>query len=191
MSLLERDETLAFTFCEVEIFDAEKILYKNIYQPQYKNGYSGGFFMPLLTNVEFVLFPSSVVMRKSCLAKTGYFDELMACGAKELYAQLAWHYKAALVDKCLVRIRRHDANISYWSDEHSRQILEGEISTLQKFYTFGYIHKTLWMQLSALFYYKLAQFYWHKQQYGDARKYYGLSLINKPVQFCPKRWLNM
>jgi len=182
IKLMEENSELGFTFCEAVIYNEQEILFPNIYNQKYKGNYSGNFFYPLITDVRFFIFPSSIVIRKECLNKTGLLDEELMCADKDLYAQLAYHFKAALIDKCLVRMRRHDSNISNKIDFHTQKILEDEIVTLTKFYRSGFINKNVLERMSAVFYYKQGEFFYHQSLFKDAKKRYYNSLLKNPLQ---------
>jgi glycosyltransferase involved in cell wall biosynthesis len=179
---MEEDESLGFTFCETEIFNEHKILFKNIYSEKYKDNYSGGFFTPSIEDVQFFIFPSAIMIRRKCLDKTGLLDEELMCADKDLFAQLAYHFKAALIDKPLLKMRRHDSNISNHADFFTQKVLEDEIITLNKFLGKGFIGKKIFKKLCALFYYKQGEFYYHTQRFSEARKRYYNSLLNNPFQ---------
>jgi len=182
VKVMEENEKLAFVFCETEIFNAQEILFRNIYAEKYKGNYPGGFFTPFMEDVQFFIFPSAIMIRKECLDKTGLLDEELRCADKDLFAQLAYHYPAVLIDKMLMKNRRHDSNISNHADLFTQKVLEDEIITLNKFLRKGFIGKKLFKKLCAVFYYKQGEFYYHTKRYSNAKGRYWSSILNNPFQ---------
>lgn len=184
VKLMKENANLGFTFTEAQIFNKEKIIFKNIYNVKYKGDYSSGFFIPLVTDVQFFIFPSTIMILKECLQTTGLLDENLMCADKDLYAQLALNFEGRLLPEVLVRMRRHDSNISNHTDYHTQKILEDEIITLNKFHKEGSLNKRLLRKMSAVFYYKQGEFFYHQGKYGESRIRYSKSLLNNP--FKPK-----
>ena len=88
---------------------------------------SGAIFADLLTK-RFIAM-SSVVVRRECLDRTGYFDEsLRGCEDYNLFLRLAGRFTFGLVDEVLVHKRIHPANLS----NNLQQMLQDEITNIEK-----------------------------------------------------------
>jgi glycosyltransferase involved in cell wall biosynthesis len=170
-----------FSFCEAEIFTPGKIILPSLYEKHQLQS-ENNFFGRLISDVSFVLFPSTVLFRKSCLSVTGYLKESQVSGDKEFLCRLALHFNGAFINKKLARIRKHEENVTN-DFEHVKGILEDELTTTHNFYREGAINKKLYKKLSAMFYYKLAEHYYHKKNFSEAKKNFSSSFVLNPLSW--------
>jgi glycosyltransferase involved in cell wall biosynthesis len=65
--------------------------------------------------VEFIAYPSTVMFRRSCLRKTGVFEEgLSRIGSNDwlMWVKMSLHFDLAYIHRPLVKYRLHDTNAS-------------------------------------------------------------------------------
>jgi glycosyltransferase involved in cell wall biosynthesis len=178
LDAMKNDDT-GFSFCDAEIFTKEKIIFQSLYDRQDLPA-RGNYFLSLIDDVRFVLFPSSILFKASCLSKTGFLNEKHTSGDKDFLCRLAFSFKGSFVSEKLVRIRRHSENVTHDFD-HVKGILEDELKTTNDFHAEKKIDKKLYERLSARFHYKLAEHFYHNGKFREAKKNYWSSLMLKPV----------
>ncbi len=170
-----------FSFCEAEIFTSKKIVFPSLYD-KHNLPSAGNYFLPLIADVTFVLFPSTVFFKTSCLTKTGYLNERRTSGDKDFLCRLTLNFKGSFVNKKLVRIRRHEENVTH-DFEHVKGILEDELKTTRDFYSEEAIDRKLYKKLTARFHYKLAEHFYHADKFSDAKRNYSASLLLNPFNW--------
>lgn len=113
------------TFDENGIVDASVKVRFNITFP------SGNIFRPLFRET---LFGSgSVVFRKACLEKAGYFDEDFLVGSDyEMWLRMARHYECGVVDQPLLRYRQHPHMSTRGLGRAMRNGVPWEVEALKK-----------------------------------------------------------
>ena len=176
-----KNDSSDFSFCEAEIFTSKKIVFPFLYD-KHDLPSTGNYFLPLISDVKFVLFPSTVLFKTACLSKTGYLNEEHESGDKEFLCHLTLTFKGSFVNKKLVRIRRHEENVTH-DFEHVKGILEDELKTTHHFYSKGAIDKRLYRKLSARFQYKLAEHLFHAGRFSQATNHYSTSLKLNPLNW--------
>jgi glycosyltransferase involved in cell wall biosynthesis len=99
---------IAFVCGDAALFDGDKDI-------GLKSGLSGGPAHPQnfrWDTVEYCATPSTVMLRRSCFDRAGFFDETLKNAAEDwlMWVQLARQFEMAYIDKPLVRYRVHGAN---------------------------------------------------------------------------------
>lgn len=73
---------------------------------------AGSIFSELLSQC--FIIPSSVIVKKECLEKTGMFDENLWCWeGYDLWLRLAYEYSIGFIRRPLIERRLHDTNLFY------------------------------------------------------------------------------
>lgn len=113
------------TFDENGVVDASVKVRFNITFP------SGNIFRPLFRET---LFGSgSVVFRKACLEKAGYFDEEFLVGSDyEMWLRIARHYECGVVDQPLLCYRQHPHMSTRGLGRAMRDGVPWEVEALKK-----------------------------------------------------------
>jgi len=113
------------------------------------------------------LFPpsQSIMFRKSCIDKAGYFDENIPIAEDwDFCIRMARHYKFAYCDKPLVKIRRHSEMITSDKLKCAQAILR----VMQKHVeTLSMGEEKSWLSPH---YYNLGRIYLYEKDYKSARK---------------------
>lgn len=127
-----------FAFCGFETFDgtgSSRIeLYRDLAEPELQLSVQSIFRR--LIEGRMILYPSTVVLRKSVLTTTGLIDSSLRVGDYEFFTRLAHQFPAAIVHSPLVRIRKHPGNLSL---QFEKQDLKEAILTVQRRYAQGQI----------------------------------------------------
>jgi glycosyltransferase involved in cell wall biosynthesis len=89
-----------FSFCEAEIFTSKGTVFTSLYD-KHNLQRKKNFFLPLIADVRFVLFPSSILFKTSCICKTGYMNEKYTSGDKEFLCRLALNFNGSFVNQKL------------------------------------------------------------------------------------------
>jgi glycosyltransferase involved in cell wall biosynthesis len=173
------DRQADFSFCDAELFSSDKIILSSLYD-KHDIESAAEFFLMLIADVRFVIFPSSILFKKSVLSKTGYLHEDYTSGDKEFLCRLALHSKGCFVNRKLVRIRRHDENVTNDFD-HVKGIFEEELKTIQNFYDQNEIDKKLYKRLKIQFRYKLAEHFYRSGGFAEAKANYLKVLLLQPL----------
>src|ERR1051326_5792242 len=180
LRILENAGDLGFVLADAEIVENGRILYPRIYKEEHKR--SENFLMPLFTDNLFVIFPSTLVMRKEVPAACGYFDEQLKFGDKDMFTRMAFHFKGRISNEVSVVIHRHGGNES--SSEKLGSLAEGsfkeELYTLGRFLGKGYIEQKFHDKWSGIYFSKLAEFYYRNGHFKEANEAYRSSLRYRP-----------
>ena len=119
IEFLENDPDLGFVFSNVDYIDCEGRI---IGRHKVKK-YSGNIYHKLI--LENFICNSSVVVRRSCLERVGYFDESIFVPADwDLWLRLARVYKAGYLKETLVKYRTHQSYILVNVDQTHRESME-------------------------------------------------------------------
>jgi hypothetical protein len=132
---MEQNPDIAFVCSDHEEFDADGIVLESFLRKKEKtlgpniigkNPVKDAFKMLLMMN--FISTPT-VMLRKSCLEKTGLFDEsLWSIEDRDLWLRIAAHFPIACLPGVFCRRRVHHTNIS----KEKELSLRGKIKVLEK-----------------------------------------------------------
>jgi len=126
---------------------------------------------------------STVVARKSCIEKAGYFDEnreLISVEDYDLWLKIAANHRVRRVDMVLAKYRRHPHNIStdlarsYFGE---KKVLENALKTFGD--RFPLIRKQ-WKRRLGCLWHELTRDYFYRGDYAHAKKYCVESFRNDP-----------
>ena len=104
---------------------------------------------------------------RRCLELTGRFNEQFAWTDNDFFHRLAYHYDGFLIEKSLVRIRKHDKNTS----STTAQITVTEmLHMLKNFYKEGMIEKRIYFKMTSHYHYLSGMLYLHSGDSSLARR---------------------
>jgi len=110
LQLFEACPEIGFSITDVITFSKEKILIEHSYHSDLATECSSIF--ERMRDSRFLVYPFTLVIRKSCLEKTGWFDEEMISGDYHFILRLCYHFKAGILYEPLVWRRAHESNMS-------------------------------------------------------------------------------
>jgi len=107
---LSNHEKAGFSICEAMVSHEERIIKPYIY-PQLHDLKTGrlSLFTSLISN-RLVIYPSTIIFRRSCLESTGYINETLPQGDNPFFILLSFSFKGVFVVNQLVQIRKHGQN---------------------------------------------------------------------------------
>jgi len=161
ISLLEKNPQIGFSITDVTTFQGEKILIDHSYALQ--NTVECVNLFPLLKSSRFLVYPSTLVMRKSCFDRCGYFDEDMLSGDFHFNIRLAFYFEAGVIYETLLWRRVHDNNMS---EQIPLQNYAEYVDTFEYLYREKMIDKKYLLKTRSVAFYKLGKM-------KTARKYFG------------------
>lgn len=114
VDLLDRYHDVGMSLCGFEVFDADGVFVENLY-PSLNDGdgdVTRGRLFPAMMRGEVAPCISTLLFRHDCLGGVGLFDEGLRVGDHEFLARLALHSQAVILHRPLVRVRKHEGNMS-------------------------------------------------------------------------------
>ena len=177
--ILLENKDLDFVISDVEIFNLKQILFPSIYSNEHRADDGTTYFLRLIRDKLFVIFTSGFLFRRSCLDKCGMFNEELKYGDKDMLTRITAHCKGKITDEVLVRIRKHDQNVTSVTGKGSpaEESFREELVTLSYLFEKKFIASKLFNQLSAVYNFKLGDYYFSQKSFLEAKQAYrqGLS----------------
>jgi len=110
LNKLENDDSIGFSFTDIEMFDERGVFRKSIYT--HKNSFCGSVFEDLVKN-KFVICATTLLFRRTCLEKIGYQRENLKSGDFDFIISLAASFNAFAVCESKVKVRKHAQNLTH------------------------------------------------------------------------------
>jgi len=185
ISMMERSPHLGFSFTDICTFDESGILRKSLYN---KSGqYCGNVFQEMMQN-KLIICHTTLVIRSSCLAKTGPMDEAFHSGDHDLVFFLSRYFDALILYKPLVWVRKHSQN-STGSNSLSLRLLREHHRTLDKLLEQNLISRREHSTAIGITSYSFGLQALAMNELAVARQYLWQSLKQRP--FYMKAWLRL
>ena len=133
----------------------------------------------ILTKTRFM--PSCVVARRSCFDAAGTFDtSLRSSEDRDMWVRIAMSWRVFYIDRALVRIRKHAANMS----RHADRMIEAMGRVRRKAQNAGVVprwHAGYWLRLLAIEHFQAGWMYWDEGRTGLALMHAAASLALWPL----------
>jgi glycosyltransferase involved in cell wall biosynthesis len=182
-SALEADNSIGFSYTDIETFNQREILSKTIYK---KSGtFCGSAFEGLIHN-EFVICATTLFFRKNCLDKIGYQNEDFRSGDFDFTVSLSINFKALAIYEPLVRVRRHEGNVSN-SSYLNRKFTHLKI--LERVRNTNHISQSDYKKIKTNVYYAFGMQLLKLKEYKWANYFFIKNIISKPLQI--KAWVRL
>lgn len=182
---LEKDRNVGFSFTDVSIFNHEGIIRPTIYS---KSGmFTGSVFASMLRN-ELIICHTTLILKASCLEKTGLMDERMHSGDHDLVFRLSCYFDACVIYRPLVRVRKHSQN-STSNHLLSLRLLKEHHQTIDKLYTNKLISKSEYKQAMATSSYSFGVQVMAAKDYSSAVSYFIKCIAITPWK--GKAWMRL
>jgi glycosyltransferase involved in cell wall biosynthesis len=162
LSLLSEHPEAGFTFSHGEQFGAEAIP-----PPSMEKIFVGDIFRAQLIEERFVLYPTSFFFRSEVLRSVGTPDQSISGGDINYFLRIAHQYPGIFSGEKLVKIRKHDQNISL---EREFIFSRENLAMYRSFHNEGLISRKDYEMISSKQSYKLGILYLKKNRPGDAIK---------------------
>jgi len=185
VELLDRYEDVGMVLCGFEVFDCRRTFFKHLYGAE-----EGGqadhsvewVFHPLIEE-KLMLYPSTVLFKKSLAETTGLLNEAMRDSEHEFFFRLALYAQAAILRLPLVKIRKHAGNLS------AQPMLESftaVIHGVERFYASGAITRQLYTNRMMIYHYRLGEIFLSSGDLSAARREFLACLRFRPMSL--KAW---
>lgn len=159
---LETDQKLAFVYTDVEEFNQQGTLRPRIY-PAFEKEWKSSAQFELTLSGQMPIYASTVMIRKSLAETIGGFEGSLILGDTHFLLRLAKRYPCQVIFEPLVRIRKHDRNISVYQE---REAYVEMLAVLNLIKEKEGLHKQLFLKYSAFYHWLLGRFDWQRGQYG-------------------------
>lgn len=133
VNFLEENKSVGLVYSDAYFLKMEKktTMKYSEYKPKIKKHFKNSIqnvnmYESLL--VENVILAVTVVTRKECFDKVGFFDDSLKYEDYDMWLRIAKHYPIGYIDKPLAYYRIHDANIS----NNTRFMLIGALQAIKK-----------------------------------------------------------
>lgn len=161
VQILETNQNLAFVYTDVEEFNAQGILRPRIYSA-FETEWQAEAQFELTLSGRMPIYASTVLIRKSLAETIGGFEEGLILGDTHFLLRLARRYPCELIFEPLVRIRKHDHNISVYEE---REAYVEMLIVLDFFKEKEGLSPQIYLQYSGFYHWLLGQFDWQRGQY--------------------------
>ncbi len=130
VSFLEKSDAADFSFTDVELFDSAHTIRAGLLG---KDGHHIGSVLPELLRNKLPICATTLVFRAKCLRKTGPLLENSKSSDFDFILNLSTHFSAYAIFKPLVRVRRHDQNITnFLPSEKAQGILDSYLKLIDR-----------------------------------------------------------
>lgn len=172
---IRTDEKLAFVYTDVEEFNAEGILRARIYA-RYEDAWTSARQFDLTLSGQMPIYASTVLIRRSLAERVGKFEDTLILGDTHYLLRLAQQHPCQVILEPLVRIRKHDRNISVYQE---REAYIEMLSLLQVFQKEQSLQRAEIHRYMAFYYRQLAQFDRRQGKRLLAFKAYGKAFFHR------------
>lgn len=164
VQILETDQQLAFVYTDAEEFNKHGIIRPRIYSTLEEKWESSAQFELTLSG-RMPIYASTVMIRKNLAETIGGFEDNLILGDTHFLLRLARKYPCAVIFEPLVRIRKHDGNISV---NQEREAFVEMLAVLRYFKEQEDLEVPLYLQYSGFYHWNFGRFYWRRRQWGLA-----------------------
>ncbi len=177
IKLLEDNPSLGFSITDVTTFRDDTILIPHSYKLQ--DTIECRSIFRDMKESRFIVYNPTLIIRKGCLERTGYFSETMRSGDYNFNCRLAWHFDAGIIYEPLVMRRVHDSNMSRDIPfENYAEYLE----TFEYLYKEKMIERRYLLQAKGNAWFKMGKLHAAKGNWSLAWQHYRKSLRYTPLK---------
>jgi len=147
MSFLVKNPEASFIFGDGEQFGSHAVS-----TPEMENLFVGNVYVSQLIEERFVISPTTFLFKREVLKTTGLLNEQLSGSDNDFFFRMAWNFIGIFCGEKLVRLRKHDNNISL---EREMIFSEEQIQVIEKFYTEKMLTQKQFNLIASKQYYKL------------------------------------
>jgi glycosyltransferase involved in cell wall biosynthesis len=179
--LLNQHPEIGFSITDAITFRSGEVLSPRTYGNRQGVEYAN-IFNRLKEN-RFVVYNPTLVMRRSCFDKTGWFNEdMLYCSDYHFNMRLGWHFDACIIYESLLWRRVHDSNRS---TKVSVENYEGFVETFEYLYQQNMVSKKYLQKAKSHAYLHIGHAFKQQRNLPAARHHYRQSLKCNLLQpFC-------
>lgn len=171
LSLFAENPAIGFSITDATTFRGDTILIDHSYHLQNTIQYSNIF--KWLKQSRFIIYNPTLIIRKGCLDRTGYFDESMRSGDYHFNMRLAYHFDAGIIYEPLLLRRVHDDNMS---EQIPFENYTEYLDTFDYLYKAGMIEKKYLRKARGSALFKMGKLHAEKGNSKEAREHFLSSL---------------
>lgn len=176
LQLLTDHPELGFSLTDITVFKGDTVLKEYTYRS--RGGVECANVFPRIIRNGFLVYNPTILMRKTCLEHTGYFNESLRSGCLTFNMRLAYHYPCGVFFEPMLLRRLHDANVS---EEKRFQNYDEYLFAYERFYEEHKIGMIRLCKARGNAFFKLGELYSVERRLREARKNYILALKNDPL----------
>ena len=129
--MIRTDEELAFVYTDVEEFNEQEVLRSSIYMP-YQEEWTSANQFELTLSGQMPIYASTVLIRRALAEKIGGFEDSLILGDTHYLLRLAQKFPCQVIFEPLVKIRKHDQNISVYKEREAYIEMLSLLSALEE-----------------------------------------------------------
>ena len=180
VDLLDHYTDAGMALTGFEVFDCRSTFFRNLYGAEEHGQSEHGvawIFHPLIEE-KFMLYPSTVLFKKRLAETVGLLNEEIRDSEHEFFFRLAFHAQAVILRLPLVRIRKHEGNLS------AQPMVESFAAVRQgvkRFYALGAITRQCYTERMMIYHYRLGEIFLNAGDASAARRAFLASLRFRPL----------
>ena len=171
LALLNGNSTIGFSITDVITFMGDKVLIAHSYTAE--KPFECTNIFDRMKKSRFLIYPFTLVVRRECFEKTGWFDESMVSGDYHFIMRLAYHFDVGILYEPLVWRRVHDSNMS---KQYAFENYNEFIATFELLYRNKWIEKRALRTARSIAFFKTAKLLEKKGKLPAARTQYFRSI---------------
>jgi glycosyltransferase involved in cell wall biosynthesis len=173
LQLLKENPDLGFSLTDITVFKGDTIIKEFTYHT--RGAIQQADIFPWITQKGFLVYNPTLLLRKTCLEHTGYFEETLRSGCLPFNMRLAYHYPCGVFFEPMLMRRLHDSNVS---EEKRFQNYDEYLFAYERFYEEGKIKKRRLQKARGNAFYKLGELYAAEHRLREARQQFTKALRN-------------
>lgn len=179
IKLLDCHPGIGFSITDVTTFSEDTILIDRTYTFRDRDKVECRSIFPWIRESRFIVYNPTLIIRKGCLDRVGYFSETMRSGDYNFNCRLAFHYNAGIFYEPLVMRRVHASNMSRDIPfENYAEYLE----TFDYLYAEKMIGRRSLLKAKGNAFFKMGKLYAAKGDRERARQHFRQSLRYTPLK---------
>ena len=174
MALFDENPSIGFSITDVTTFKEDTILIDHSYSLQHTIQCTNIF--QWMKESRFLVYIPTLVIKKSCFERTGYFDESMRSGDFHFNMRLAYYFDVGIIYESLVWRRVHDSNMS---EQIPFENYGEYVETYDYLYKKKMVEKKYQRMARSIAFYKMGKMYAMQGNLSKARHHFLVSLKSK------------
>ena len=152
--------------------------------PELEDLFIGNVFLFQLLEERFIIYPSTFLFMREILCAIGYISENLSGGDNDFFFRMAWRYEGIFIGEKLVKIRKHNQNISA---ERELIFSRENIELIQRLYKEELLTRKQFKRIASKQHYKLGLLYFNRNQPKKAAHYFLKYALARPMDY--KGWV--
>lgn len=151
--------------------------------PELENLFIGNVFLFQLLEERFIIYPSTFLFKREVFNAMGYINEHLSGGDNDFFFRMAQRYDGIFIGEKLVKIRKHDQNIS---TERELIFSRENVELIQRLFKENLLTRKQFKRIVSKQHYKLGLLYFNHNQPKKAAHYFLKYALARPIDY--KGW---